>query len=774
MSRSACAGADITAAADQPATSREDPVTSHYAYKPLDSSANEVRILRFIDRPEDEQGLIHCTLCHVSLDRLLPAYEEFKLELNFGSQNELTKEWCESYFADKRWPRHATPTISISRSRYRAESEELYVSSRSSADESGNVPVPIPHRFEWGDFETLSYCWGSDVCDKLILVDGLQLQVTTNFENMLRHVQTLPEARSGMGFWADGVCINQLNMPEKESQIGLMKRIYAEALSTVIWLGPGHEASDRAVKVMNDAFGDCRPYDETRWYPSLKPKENISGGEWQSMLDVWDRDYFKRMWIIQELALNKSFTLFMCGSRIFSRLVLQDSCFWVRNHVGDVARVIRGSPGGAVSHANTDDIYNIASNVFNLVMLSTSDIDIDSMFDLAHRSQVKEPHDKVYGLLGLLPIPLATRITPNYSKPSKAVFTEFATLMLQDCERLDQVLSWSTIDGHDASPHWVPNWMKPHQRNHLQWFRKFTAGGTKQPGKLLQDDGETLCCNGILVDQVGHAGIPCSQLLPYQETIRRDIPHHQMGYPEQTLKNSVRRTLLHRHPSERDGASVLDLQWVDWNNVESPSTSSHMLDRIHASSHHWQFFDKFRHTNADFSVSGWSLRAFFPAQGGADTTELLESPFRKPKDLSVLEALTLERVGVDDKASDSDCSDDDDNYRLPALELIPPRHVTYASEYKDHLYNMQLTAVALRNRRLFTSSKDGLFGLAPDEIEVGDWIAILVGCNYPVILRPYRHGYKYVGECYIDGLMDGEAFQATNSDRYKFGDILIL
>jgi hypothetical protein len=80
MSRSACAGADITAAADQPATSREDPVTSHYAYKPLDSSANEVRILRFIDRPEDEQGLIHCTLCHVSLDRLLPAYEEFKLE----------------------------------------------------------------------------------------------------------------------------------------------------------------------------------------------------------------------------------------------------------------------------------------------------------------------------------------------------------------------------------------------------------------------------------------------------------------------------------------------------------------------------------------------------------------------------------------------------------------------------------------------------------------------------------------------------------------------
>jgi hypothetical protein len=761
---------------------------SHYVYEPLDSSSNEIRILRFLDPLTGKPDLIHCTLCRVSLDQLLPAYKDFKLELNFLSQRELAIRWCESYFSDKPWSPYQISTTLISASRYRAESQELYTSTGGHADEDDNIPIPL--RFTWGDFETLSYCWGSDVCDKYILVDSLPLQVPTNFEEMLRHVQHLPEARSGMGFWADGICINQMDLSEKESQIGLMKRIYAEASSTVIWLGPSHKGSDIAIAILEEHFRDCEPGtgDAGYWYLSSGTKQGVDAQGLQSLLDLWSRDYFTRMWIIQELALNKSLSLFLCGNKQFPRLVLQDACHWVREHSGDVAQAIISGTAGNAAHVSPDHVWNIAANVFRLITLSTSEGDVDTLYDLAHKSQVKEPHDKVYGLLGLLPDYLAAKIVPDYTKPVKVVFTEFATLLLQNCRRLDEVLSWSTVDAQTASPFWVPNWMKPHYRNHIQWFRKFNAGGPDAPGQVLLPDGKTLECKGVYVDSIEHTSSPSSEKLPYQTTCPFQVRLHSIDGPSADLKSIVNRTLLHSHPKARVGASLLDLRWVDWDVLNGSTTKVHIMDEIHSSSHHWQSFDRFRQTNANFIISGWRLRDFFPQKLVPD----LSNPFGSLNQDSELRGLEVapRSAGYNDASfadsnmggqselftEDNNNEQSDENQTFivsPQPEALIPGHVKYATTYEDHLWNLQLTAVALRNRRLFTTHT-GLLGLAPDEIQEGDTVAVLKGCSYPVVLRPYQHGFKYVGECYIDGLMDGEGFEATNSNEYRVVDILIL
>lgn len=68
------------------------------------------------------------------------------------------------------------------------------------------------------------------------------------------------------------------------------------------------------------------------------------------------------------------------------------------------------------------------------------------------------------------------------------------------------------------------------------------------------------------------------------------------------------------------------------------------------------------------------------------------------------------------------------------------------------------------NRKFFTTSVRNLFGLGPDGLQNGDAVAVLYGCSVPVILRPVenRMHYKLVGECYIHGLMDGQAVTDPN------------
>ncbi|KOS20096.1 hypothetical protein ESCO_006173 [Escovopsis weberi] len=63
-------------------------------------------------------------------------------------------------------------------------------------------------------------------------------------------------------------------------------------------------------------------------------------------------------------------------------------------------------------------------------------------------------------------------------------------------------------------------------------------------------------------------------------------------------------------------------------------------------------------------------------------------------------------------------------------------------------------------RKLFLTFSMGLMGLGPDGIRLGDSICIIGGCTVPVILRE-KEGkpgiWTIIGECYIDGLMEGEA-----------------
>lgn len=59
----------------------------------------------------------------------------------------------------------------------------------------------------------------------------------------------------------------------------------------------------------------------------------------------------------------------------------------------------------------------------------------------------------------------------------------------------------------------------------------------------------------------------------------------------------------------------------------------------------------------------------------------------------------------------------------------------------------------------------------PDEAELDDQIAIVLGCPLPMLLRRVEgNTYRLVGSCYVHGMMDG---QALTRPEWSVQDILL-
>ena len=64
--------------------------------------------------------------------------------------------------------------------------------------------------------------------------------------------------------------------------------------------------------------------------------------------------------------------------------------------------------------------------------------------------------------------------------------------------------------------------------------------------------------------------------------------------------------------------------------------------------------------------------------------------------------------------------------------------------------------------RSFCMTKDGHMGWVPQSAIVGDLVSVLCGSTVPVLVRPKGDAFQVIGQCYIEGIMDGEAVEAAN------------
>jgi hypothetical protein len=178
------------------------------------------------------------------------------------------------------------------------------------------------------DYEALSYVWGEDTGRKTILLNKEYFQISKNLDAALRQLRS----DQPLTLWIDAICINQKDDEEKGWQVGMMAEIYRDARRTIIWLG--HETPEStlafdflATLEKDDMFGESS--DETddliRWEADLK---SLAAHIWalatadlsihrgvKALLDnVVSREWWRRVWVVQEAAVSQELVL-KCGQR---------------------------------------------------------------------------------------------------------------------------------------------------------------------------------------------------------------------------------------------------------------------------------------------------------------------------------------------------------------------------------------------------------------------------------------------------------------------------
>lgn len=107
-------------------------------------------------------------------------------------------------------------------------------------DTNGDI-FPVPN------YVALSYCWGDPSITRVILVNDLCVQVTTNLEAALRALRH----QKVETVWVDALCINQLNLLERGLQVMRMGLIYSYASYVIALIGEEIDNSSFAMDCLS-------------------------------------------------------------------------------------------------------------------------------------------------------------------------------------------------------------------------------------------------------------------------------------------------------------------------------------------------------------------------------------------------------------------------------------------------------------------------------------------------------------------------------------------
>lgn len=156
------------------------------------------------------------------------------------------------------------------------------------------------------EYEALSWCWGQEVKDRAIRIQEggryYRLAVTRDLTLALKYLRHPHEERI---LWIDALCINQENHEERNHQVQMMSLIYSGAKQACIWLGEDTDDSTAAIGFIHEIMR-LENFDTIS-----EKKENAS--KWQSLLLLMQRPWFSRRWVVQEIALARSATIY-CGN----------------------------------------------------------------------------------------------------------------------------------------------------------------------------------------------------------------------------------------------------------------------------------------------------------------------------------------------------------------------------------------------------------------------------------------------------------------------------
>ena len=307
-------------------------------------------------------------------------------------------------------------------------------------------------------YEALSYTWDGLPTERIIL-DGRSLPVTSNLKAALRRLRHSSETRR---LWIDAICVDQENLVERGQQVTSMSQIYSSAEQVLVWLGEAANGSD----VLMDAMADIDPtfyLDEcTRWHyggselPNLAfPLPSKDDLIVHALEYFFERSWFQRIWVRQEVALGRSVKIF-CGRKTVSwEHVLAIS--WANQRELNAGRLTQPklSRTAELSMLSVTDIHVDRDSFHN----GTVQLNLFGLIERARTCHSTEPRDKIYALLSFISDKSAIiGFSPDYTVAVEDLYRNLSKAWLQQGSLQSLRVAgryWHNLQG---LPSWTTDW----------------------------------------------------------------------------------------------------------------------------------------------------------------------------------------------------------------------------------------------------------------------------------------------------------------------------
>jgi hypothetical protein len=597
---------------------------------------------------------------------------------------------------------------------------------------------PVP------DYVALSYTWESTLPLVDVEINNVRMTIRRNLcEAFLRLRSNAVVIR----VWADAICIDQSSIPERNSQVPLMKDIYLSASQVCVWLGEGTDATDLAIEALQAIAAASPTWSGPEalidglesWVPNRpalpKGLQAPRGGELLGLLksglnDIASRRWFNRVWVIQEMALPISAPLLLCGRSSICWDCFNISQIHLRHHITETCRVAENADYLGLNHTvSLEDklisLFLIRTFVGGSIGAGWGD-NLALAVGYSRYAEATDSRDKVYGLLGFAEPEAVAAIRVDYRKPVLDVYTEATEYFLAN-QRLS-AFAWSGMAPTRAGwPSWVVDfeWHSPAiAKPVLPELRDPGTAYSTWPGRISPQflPGRVLRLRGVVIDNVVHAtpaicttdstqgdGVDC--LLP-DEVLKLFL---QVGLPCESC--------LAKDPTEWPKCAHL-LYFPEHATKAVP-----LRDAV------WRLM-----------VGDWVDPLITKRDRDSGPTP------RKYQDV-FLPALRemkpnwelLKQLGFD--AQGEVLGGDSEEMRRD-INLVTSR-----------------VAWFLNNKHVFQSAA-GWIGVGFGDIQFGDYIVAVVGGDVPLVLRPARGGFALVGLSFVEGLMFGELLKMP---RFRSG-----
>ena len=405
-------------------------------------------------------------------------------------------------------------------------------------------------------------------------INGLQFRVSENVHDL---VTRMINGGVNERLWIDALCINQADLTERSAQVSMMGDIYQSATNVVVWLGPDEHGEIDTIISM------CRAIQAEFWRqldgdtgrnasvdkmpnlfePELLQKLGLPPAEsdaWWIFARFWDRRWFNRAWVVQEITLADFPRYWWGGQELDSAMLVDVSCFilqsgmplasrraskhvpygtreWftLRRRIGETLAKIRSfkltvySPPGEQHMADAFllSTYTLAGPESVGGRQRTDCTRLwASMLETGRAWDATDPRDHVYSTLAIINV-LATKqeltkpnITVDYSRTVAEVFADVARHIMETGNNVN-LLSLAQdpqLRSQRDLPSWVPDFSARGEmpmlfQKALRWkvmpnLYKLAQGLANSSSAFFKvhDDLRTLGVKALRLDKIGDIG----------------------------------------------------------------------------------------------------------------------------------------------------------------------------------------------------------------------------------------------------------------------------